>query len=81
VGQIACYRGHVLNFEDLIIRQHILNLMCNLETSWEQVLLTLLKFRNTYSAEMKLDGLVVLSKDGIKVTSWKAPCTQHLYGF
>ena len=29
------YRGHILTNEDLVIRQHILNLMCNFNTSWD----------------------------------------------
>lgn len=28
------YRGHILNSKDLVIRKHILNLMCHFETSW-----------------------------------------------
>ena len=32
--EIPIYRGHILTEEDEIIRKHILNLMCNLETSW-----------------------------------------------
>ena len=32
---IPIYRGHLLSAEDLIIRRHILNLMCRMETSWE----------------------------------------------
>lgn len=34
-GKLPVFRGHLLTDEDLIVRQHILNLMCNLETSWE----------------------------------------------
>lgn len=33
--ELPVYRGHILTEEDLIIRQHILNLMCQFETSWE----------------------------------------------
>lgn len=33
-GEIPIFRGHLLTEEDLIIRKHILNLMCNLETEW-----------------------------------------------
>ena len=33
-GEFPIFRGHLLNSEDLIIRRHILNLMCNLETEW-----------------------------------------------
>ncbi len=33
-GIIPIFRGHLLTENDLIIRKHILNLMCNLETEW-----------------------------------------------
>ncbi|WP_457610014.1 oxygen-independent coproporphyrinogen III oxidase, partial [Lutibacter sp.] len=34
-GIIPIFRGHLLTSEDLIIRKHILNIMCNLETEWK----------------------------------------------
>jgi len=34
-GQLPIFRGHAHTEEDLIIRKHILNIMCNYETSWE----------------------------------------------
>ncbi|MDN3643496.1 oxygen-independent coproporphyrinogen III oxidase [Lutimonas halocynthiae] len=33
-GIIPIFRGHLLSENDLIIRKHILNLMCDLETEW-----------------------------------------------
>lgn len=33
-GELPVFRGHILTKEDLIIRKHILNIMCNLSTSW-----------------------------------------------
>ena len=33
-GLLPIFRGHLLTNKDLIIRKHILNLMCNLETTW-----------------------------------------------
>ncbi|MGV0925297.1 oxygen-independent coproporphyrinogen III oxidase [Empedobacter tilapiae] len=33
-GELSVFKGHILSKEDLIMRRHILNLMCNLETSW-----------------------------------------------
>lgn len=33
-NEIPLFRGHILTTEDQIIRQHILNLMCQLETTW-----------------------------------------------
>lgn len=34
-GEFPVFRGHLLSEEDLLIRKHILNLMCRFETSWE----------------------------------------------
>lgn len=34
-GKLAVNKGHLLTQEDLIIRQHILNIMCQMETSWK----------------------------------------------
>lgn len=34
-GVIPIFRGHLLTEQDLIVRKHILNLMCNLETEWK----------------------------------------------
>jgi len=33
-GQIPVFKGHILNEEDLVLRQHILNIMCKGQTSW-----------------------------------------------
>jgi len=33
-GRFPIYRGHLLSEEDLILRRHILNLMCLFETEW-----------------------------------------------
>lgn len=43
-GKLAVSRGHILTGEDLIIRQHILNIMCRMKTSWSE-------------SGMKFDGL------------------------
>ena len=33
--KLPVFKGHMLTEEDLVIRKHILNLMCQFETSWE----------------------------------------------
>jgi oxygen-independent coproporphyrinogen-3 oxidase len=68
-GQIPIFRGHLLTDEDLIIRKHILNLMCNLETSWND---DTLKFKELPQVldtlqEMVDDNLIVISDNGIQV--------------
>ncbi|MBX9851324.1 MAG: oxygen-independent coproporphyrinogen III oxidase [Cytophagaceae bacterium] len=34
---LPIHKGHELNTEDLILRKHILNIMCKMETRWDQV--------------------------------------------
>lgn len=68
-GQIPVFRGHILNEEDLIIRQHILNLMCKLETSWnESSYLPEIQDAIEKLKEMETDGLVELQENSIKIT-------------
>ncbi len=68
-GVIPVFRGHILNQEDLLVRQHILNLMCRLETSWDEST-DFPELQNALESlkEMEADGLVVLSKNSIKIT-------------
>ncbi len=67
-GEIPIFRGHLLTDEDLIIRKHILNLMCNLETEWNVGL-----SEETKSGilerlqELKDDGLLELQGDKLVV--------------
>lgn len=35
--ELPVFRGHILDQKDLNIRRHILNLMCNFETTWDKV--------------------------------------------
>ena len=68
-GIIPVVKGHMLSEEDLNIRQHILNLMCRLETSWD-LQTTFPELPNALEAlkEMEADGLVELLDNTIKIT-------------
>ncbi|WP_027377518.1 oxygen-independent coproporphyrinogen III oxidase [Kaistella palustris] len=68
-GIIPVTRGHILNEEDLVIRRHILNLMCRLETSWD-LQTSFPEIENALDAlkEMETDGLVEISDNKIKIT-------------
>ncbi|WP_312818785.1 oxygen-independent coproporphyrinogen III oxidase [Kaistella carnis] len=68
-GIIPVVKGHILNEEDLVIRQHILNLMCRLETSWD-LQTSFPEIENALEAlkEMEADGLVEISNNTIKIT-------------
>lgn len=69
-GQLPVFKGHILNEEDLVIRKHIINIMCQGSTSWN-----LPEERNEALDEglkrmrwLAQDGLVMLSSDGLHVT-------------
>ena len=79
-GIIPVYRGHILNNEDLIIRKHILNLMCLLKTSWSnnqdyftELPDTLIKLK-----EMEQDGLIIISSNKITVTDKGKPFVRNI---
>ncbi|MEY8019297.1 oxygen-independent coproporphyrinogen III oxidase [Muriicola sp. SD30] len=77
---IPIYRGHILSEEDLVIRRHILNLMCRLETSWED---PSLKFDDLdlvldHLKEMEIDGLVDTNYNQLSVTEAGRPFVRNV---
>lgn len=77
---LPVYRGHILNSEDLIIRRHILNLMCQFETSWNSPDLYLNELSDIVSGlkEMESDGLVELLDNEIKITGKGKPFVRNV---
>nr|MBP6758037.1 coproporphyrinogen III oxidase [Flavobacterium sp.] len=78
--KLPIFRGHLLTNEDLIIRKHILNLMCHFETSWkdkanyfDEIPEILIQLK-----EMEKDGLVVIGKDSIQVTNAGKPFVRNI---
>ena len=78
--KLPVLRGHILTEEDLKIRKHILNLMCQFETSWEEKsdyfneipeIIIQLK-------EMENDGLLIISKNGIQITEKGKPFVRNI---
>jgi oxygen-independent coproporphyrinogen-3 oxidase len=69
-GKMPIYRGHMLTEEDLILRHHILNLMCRFETTWhdEDEQCEALYAGLGRLDEMQSDGLLVLEPFKLKVT-------------
>ncbi|WP_288688840.1 oxygen-independent coproporphyrinogen III oxidase, partial [uncultured Acinetobacter sp.] len=61
-NQIPVYRGHVLTEEDLIIRKHILNLMCTFHTSWANTDIQFPEIDEVVAqlTEMQADELLIL---------------------
>src|SRR5690606_39294793 len=79
-GILPVYRGHILNEEDLIVRKHILNMMCRLETSWDDASLqfnelpeVLLKLK-----EMEDDGLVEIGSEKLRITEKGRPFVRNV---
>lgn len=68
-NQLPVFRGHILNKEDLTIRQHILNLMCNFETSWGKDDMYKAHMADIIIAlnEMQKDDLIQIDSNHIQV--------------
>jgi len=67
-GKIPIFRGHLLSEQDLIIRKHILNLMCHLETTWTLGLDENLKADIIERLqEMQSDELITIDNDKVVV--------------
>ncbi|MGJ5643524.1 oxygen-independent coproporphyrinogen III oxidase [Formosa sp. S-31] len=68
-GELPIFKGHLLSEKDLIIRKHILNIMCNLETSWKDAGMHIeeLPLILEHLKEMEADGLLHISDDSLKV--------------
>lgn len=73
-------RGHLLNKEDLIIRSHILNLMCHFETSWKSDDMKFSELPDVLIRlkEMETDGLIEIESDRIQVTEKGRPFVRNV---
>jgi oxygen-independent coproporphyrinogen III oxidase len=79
-NELPVFRGHILTDEDLIIRKHILNLMCQFETSWKNdsdFFPELPEIINQLH-EMENDGLVEISSQSIQVTKKGKPFVRNI---
>ena len=77
---IPIFRGHILTDEDQIIRRHILNLMCRLETSlqkqneqFEELPAVLARLE-----DLAIDGLVIIGENHIAVTEKGRPFIRNI---
>ncbi len=77
---LPVFRGHILNEEDLVIRKHILNIMCQLQTSWslpEEKFSTLNDVKKTLQ-EFVTDGILSLDENGLQVTEAGIPFIRNI---
>lgn len=77
---LPVYRGHILNNEDLVIRKHILNLMCTLKTSWKTPELYFKEIPEVLMnlKEMERDDLILVSSEGLEVTEKGRPFVRNI---
>jgi len=78
--QLPVFRGHVLTSEDLIIRRHILNLMCQFTTSWKDEALDFPELPSVLASleEMREDGFLTIQDDTITVTEKGKPFVRNI---
>lgn len=79
-GELAIFRGHELNEEDLILRQHILNLMCRFETTWneEAEQCAALYAGVERMGELEADGLIIREPYKLIVTEKGRPFIRNI---
>lgn len=80
MNEIPVFKGHHLTPEDLIIRQHILNLMCQFKTSWDETNLYFNELPEILIQlqEMEEEGLVILENNSIAVTEKGRPFIRNI---
>jgi oxygen-independent coproporphyrinogen-3 oxidase len=79
-GVFPVFRGHILTNEDLIIRKHILNLMCDFKTTWEDDSLYFSELPNVLIklVELEKDGLVEIHSNSITVAEKGRPFVRNI---
>ena len=79
-GIIPIFRGHELNAEDLVIRKHILNIMCHFETNWNDPSMQFPELQECLARlkEMEQDGLVHLNKNGLTLPEKARPFVRNV---
>lgn len=79
-GNFPVFKGHILSREDLILRRHILNLMCKQETSWDdkqEQCPAFFEGLNRFS-EMEEDNLVYIDKNRMRITAKGKPFLRNI---
>ena len=79
-GRFPIMRGHLLSDEDLVLRRHILNLMCRQKTSWEDPAMYTeeLDIARMRLEDMEDDGIVILGEKSVQVTEMGVPFLRNV---
>ena len=70
LGELPIIKGHIHTKQDLFFRKHILNLMCDFETTWHETEFMEHGVTLNYRLldQMQEDGLVTYNETGMKVS-------------
>lgn len=78
-NEIPVFKGHILTDKDLIIRKHILNLMCHLKTDWSSGLYFDQLPEVLFSLEEMLhDELIEITDTSLKITEKGKPFVRNV---
>lgn len=79
-NELPLLRGHLLTNEDLIIRKHILNLMCQFETSWNDSSMQFIELPMILNQleEMEHDGLIEIKEHKLSITEKGKPFVRNV---
>jgi oxygen-independent coproporphyrinogen-3 oxidase len=79
-GELPLHRGHMLDAEDRVLRQHILNIMTRFRTGWSSPAMQCDYLAEVPGrlVEMARDGLLELRADGLAVTEAGRPYLRNV---
>jgi oxygen-independent coproporphyrinogen-3 oxidase len=79
-GKLPIFRGHILNEEDLILRRHILNIICKFSTSWQHESEQCEAIYDSLERvkELEKDGLVLVAPFHLQVTEKGKPFIRNI---
>ncbi|CAM1345670.1 oxygen-independent coproporphyrinogen III oxidase [Tenacibaculum amylolyticum] len=79
-GEIPVFRGHILTEEDLVIRQHVLNIMCHFKTSWKQEKNTFKELDHSLELlkEIEIDNLLTINNSELHVKKDARPFVRNI---
>jgi len=77
---LPVYRGHILTQEDLVLRNHILNLMCSFKTSFSNSNLSFNELSGilTQLKELENDKLIEIHPDFVKILDKGRPFVRNV---
>jgi len=79
-NQFPFFRGHELLAEDLVLRKHIMNIMCREETDWTENLANFPVFEDIRERleELEADGIIQLFPTSLRVTEQGKPFLRNV---